>query len=114
MLEAGGMGIFKAGQRVKRMKVFVEVITAPNCPHSPKAFRAAQRIVTTMKDVVLEEVNTITQQGQERADSYGIKSTPVIAINGRVAYVGLPKEPELKHMIEMALREERDRQNYYL
>lgn len=55
----------------------------------------------------------ITEQGRARAQEYGIESTPVIAVNGQVAYIGVPGEKKLKHIIDDAVREERSRTNYF-
>ncbi len=95
------------------MTTFVEIITSPNCPHSPHAMRIAQKAVLGMGAVVVHEVSMITEAGKERADEYGVESTPTIAVNGRVAYVGVPGLREMRGMITDAIREEEQRTNYF-
>lgn len=95
------------------MATYVEVITSPNCPHSQKALRLAQRVVTTMDSVILQEVSMITQQGQQRAHDYGVKATPTIAINGRVEFVGIPEQEALREKIKYAVKDERERDSYF-
>jgi len=95
------------------MTTYVEIITSPNCPHSPKAVRLAQKIVLGMNSVVLHEVSMITDAGRARAEEYGVDSTPAIAVNGHIAYVGIPGEKRLRHIIDDAVRDERSRTNYF-
>lgn len=95
------------------MPTFVEVITSPNCPHSPRAVRMAARVVGEKKNVHFVEVSMVTHQGQEVAQAYGVSATPVIAINGRVVYVGIPTKLRLEGMIASAVREENERTNYF-
>ena len=55
----------------------------------------------------------ITQNGQQRAQEYGVKATPTIVINGRPAFVGIPDPAMLKQKINSAIRDERDRDSYF-
>ena len=66
-----------------------------------------------LDSVILHEVNMITEQGQQRAQEYGIKATPTIAINGRVAFVGIPEADALKQKIISAVKEEKSRDSYF-
>jgi small redox-active disulfide protein 1 len=95
------------------MATYIEIITSPNCPHSPKAVRVAQKVVSEMNSVILHEVSMITEAGRARAEQYGVESTPAIAVNGQIAYVGVPGEKRLKHIIDDAVREERQKTNYF-
>ena len=95
------------------MVTFVEIITSPNCPHSPKAVRMAQQVVGAMPNVHFVEVSMITSQGQQIADNYGVNATPAITINGRLAYVGVPNKKMLFEMIDTARKDEAAKLNYF-
>lgn len=94
--------------------IYIEVITSPNCPHSPKALKAASRFVSKCKfPVIVRESSIITEEGQARADELSLESTPAILINGRLTFVGVPTQDELKDAVMEAKAKERDRNTYF-
>ncbi len=95
------------------MSTYVEIITSPNCPHSPKATRLLQSVISKMGDVHFVEVSMITEKGQMIAENYGVEATPAIIINGAMAFVGVPTKSEAKGMIKDAMRSEREKTNYF-
>lgn len=50
----------------------------------------------------VEEVNTWTRSGAVRAEEYGIRAVPTIVVNGNVKkkVVGVPREKELRELVE--------------
>ncbi len=94
------------------MATYIEIITSPNCPHSPKATRMLQSMVGKMGNVHFVEISMMTQQGQEAAQNYGVEATPAIIINGNMAFVGVPTKTEFKELIKEAARELREKTNY--
>jgi hypothetical protein len=94
--------------------IYIEVITSPNCPHSPKALKAASRFVSKCKfPVIVRESSIITEEGQARADELSLESTPAILINGRLTFVGVPTQDELKDAVMEAKAKEQDRNTYF-
>lgn len=93
--------------------VYVEVITSPNCVHSPRALRIARSIAKKRKEVVLMEVSIATSEGMERAREFEVTATPTIAVNGRVAFVGVPTPEQLESIICKEIRMEKERTSYF-
>jgi len=95
------------------MATCIEVITSPNCPHSNRALRIAQKVAAEMDGILLYEVNTITEAGAQYAENLSIESTPAIIINGKLAYVGLPKKSDISKMIAEERKLQRERDSYF-
>lgn len=94
--------------------IFIEVITSPNCPHSPKALKVARELITKCKfPVILQESSIITEEGQIRAYEFNVDSTPAILINGRVAFVGVPTADELRNAVMEVKEKEEERNTYF-
>lgn len=93
--------------------VYVEVITSPNCVHSPRALRIAKNIAKKRKNIVLMEVSIATNEGMERAKEFDVAATPTIAVNGRVAFVGVPSPEQLESIISEEIRKEKERTSYF-
>jgi len=93
--------------------LYVEVITSPECTHSPKAVSAVRKAALKRKSVVLLEVSIATKQGMERAQEYSVRATPTIAVNGCVAYQGVPKAKVLDKILNDAERNEREKTSYF-
>lgn len=95
------------------MAIHLEVVTSPNCPHSPRAVRLAQQVTSKMSSVVVEEINTFTSWGKERAEQYGVTATPTFVLGGEVVFVGIPEKNQLEDILKSALREEREKNSYF-
>ena len=93
--------------------VYVEVVTSPECSHSPDAIRAVRRVARKRRNVVLLEVSMATEEGQERAKEFDVKATPTIAVNGKVAYVGVPTLETLEKLVREETENERERTSYF-
>lgn len=94
--------------------IFIEIITSPNCPHSPRALKIARKLVSKCKfPVILQESSMLTEEGQARASEFEVDSTPVIVINGRVTFIGVPSSDELEDAVMDVKAKERDRNNYF-
>lgn len=90
------------------MSSFVEIITSPNCPHSPRAVRVAQKVAFGLDGVVVREVSTITQFGAQRAEECQVQQTPTILIDGQVAYIGVPPAKRLKELLSHAAYKQKE------
>lgn len=95
------------------MSVYVQVITSPNCPHSPRAIELLQRMLGKKKNIVLEEVSMITEHGREMAEEYSIGSTPAITIDGVLTFEGMPTKKQLLEVISDAEYQEKERKSSY-
>ncbi|MEM3031019.1 MAG: thioredoxin family protein [Candidatus Micrarchaeia archaeon] len=95
--------------------VFIEVLTSPTCPHSPRALRVARKIVGKRFGVpiILREVSLATAEGAARAQEFEVSVTPTIAINGRVAFVGVPEAGELSKAVEEIVKYQGYRNSYF-
>ncbi len=79
----------------------VEVFTSPSCPHCP----AAKEVVELAKEKLENKIDvtyydTMTNEGREKAISYGVMYVPAIAIDGIIDFVGAPTLPELLNKLE--------------
>ncbi|MEM2963257.1 MAG: thioredoxin family protein [Candidatus Anstonellales archaeon] len=95
------------------MAIFLEIVTSPNCPHSPKAVKLAQEILKKTKGIGFREVNMITEWGMQRAQAFGVTATPTIILNGRVIFVGIPEKKALERVLKDEIRKEREKQSYF-
>jgi len=94
--------------------IFIEIITSPNCPHSPRALKVASKLVSKFKfPVILQECSIETEEGQARAYEFSVDSTPAVVINGRVAFLGVPSQGELKDAVMKVKEKEEERNTYF-
>ena len=50
--------------------------------------------------VEIEMMNTLTPRGRMSAIKYGIRGVPTIVVNGKKKIVGIPREKDLRKLIE--------------
>ncbi|MCX8184645.1 MAG: thioredoxin family protein [Sulfolobales archaeon] len=94
----------KSTRKISELKspVYVEVIVTPTCPYCPyaalianmiayEAYRAGNRAVVS--DIVEAYENP------DIADAYNVMSVPVVAVNKRVVFAGLPYEEQLVDVV---------------
>jgi len=93
--------------------IYVEVLTSPNCVHSPRAMKIARGLARKRKNMVLMEVSIATEQGMERAKEFDAKATPAIAVNGRLVYVGVPSPEDFESIVAREAANEKERTSYY-
>jgi protein-disulfide isomerase len=94
--------------------IHLDILTSPNCPYSPKAVRVAQKVVLKGNiPVLLREISVATQEGEDIAEAFHIDSTPTFAINGKIAFVGVPAPDVLSGIILDEIKRERERTNYF-
>ena len=84
------------------MATTVEVITSPDCIRSSKALRIVREVAARMEGVLLYEVNLISEAGRQYARTLNVEATPALVVNGKVAYVGLPKKEMAQKIICVA------------
>ncbi len=94
--------------------IYIEVLTSPNCVHSPKAMRVARMAVMRSGDaIILREVSIASAEGADRAEALRVEATPAIMINGAIAYVGVPTLGALRRMVSETVAKEKERNSYF-
>ncbi len=95
--------------------IHLDIVTSPNCPYSPRALRIAQRVIMRQQGalILLREISVATPEGEELAESFSIDSTPTFAINGKIAFVGVPAPDVLAQIIKEEMDKERSRNSYF-
>ncbi len=86
-----------------RKKIVIEVIVTPPCPYCPYAAVMANMFAYISRKLGHGSITSIIVEAYENpdiADKYYVTTVPVIAINGRVAFVGLPYEEQLLEAIK--------------
>jgi glutaredoxin len=79
--------------------VLIEIFVAPEgCPSCGKAQRLLKQVASDYPDVDVREIH-ITEAPQRVVD-YGVFSTPFIVIDGAVAFVGVPREADLRERLK--------------
>ena len=78
--------------------MLIEIFIAPEgCSSCGKAQRLVRQIAPDYAGVEVREVH-ITE-APDRVVEYGVFSTPFIVIDGEVAFVGVPRERDLRERI---------------
>jgi glutaredoxin len=78
--------------------VLIEIFVAPDgCPSCGKAQRLVRQIAPDYPDVEVREIHIL--DAPDRVVEYGVFSTPFIVIDGKLEFVGVPKENDLRHRL---------------
>lgn len=84
--------------------VWIEVLTSPTCAYCNTVKMRVNRVVEELKvkriDVAVKEVDVLKQP--EIRLKYEITSTPALAVNGKLVFIGVPREDEIRRIIEEA------------
>ncbi len=86
-------------------KVHIETIVTPSCPYCPYAVLLANMFAYEAYKRGNPKVISDTVEAYENpdiADKYGVTSVPAIAINGRIAFVGVPYEEDFIRYVQYA------------
>ena len=75
--------------------MLIEIFVAPDgCPSCGKAQRLVHQIAPDYPGVEVREIHIL--DAPDRVVSYGVFSTPFIVIDGKLEFVGVPKESALR------------------
>lgn len=72
------------------------LVTREGCVHCAQTKEILKKIKPEYPELAIEEVDMITQKGQELISKYGIMSSPGIIINDELFAVGGATEKELR------------------
>ena len=100
-------------ERIKKINVpvHIEVVVTPQCPYCPYAALLANMFAfeawkAGRRDFIADTVEAY--ENPDIADKYNVTSVPAIAINGVLAFVGVPYEEDFIDRIErVALKHEK-------
>ncbi|AEM38825.1 glutaredoxin-like domain protein [Pyrolobus fumarii 1A] len=100
-------------ERIKRINkpVHIEVVVTPQCPYCPYAALLANMFAfeawkAGRRDFIADTVEAY--ENPDIAEKYGVTTVPAIAINGVLAFVGVPYEEDFIDRIErIVLRREK-------
>jgi thioredoxin 1 len=86
--------LMKQQKEASKPPVVIEVFTSPTCPHCPRALSMAQELAAQMPGVKVFEISTGTPQGFAKAALYGVQAVPMVFINRKRSFVGVPPSVE--------------------
>ncbi len=69
--------------------VKVTILTTKSCPYCPSAKKLWQDVKKEHK-FDYEEVDALSEKGQELVAKHGVMSVPTTLIDGKVAFTGVP------------------------
>ena len=77
-------------------KINMTLVTREGCVHCAQTKELLKKIQPEYTDLVVEEIDMTTPQGQELISKFGIMSSPGIIINGELFSMGGTTEKELR------------------
>ncbi len=75
----------------------LKVLSTPGCPSCEVAMRIAQKLQGEFPDLSIEKIDMI--EHPEVSVQYRIFSAPGVVINGKLEFVGAPKEKQLREKL---------------
>lgn len=80
----------------------IEILTSPGCTGCDKAKKVVRDFVEAKRNIFDGLTWKITDlvEHPELVSKYGIMSTPAVVINGKLEFVGVPKDKKLLERIE--------------
>jgi alkyl hydroperoxide reductase subunit AhpF len=81
--------------------IHIEVFVSPRCPYGPALARMAHKMAIESNRITADVIDI--HEARQLVEHYGIRATPTVAIQGRVAFVGDRSEDELlEHVVRAA------------
>jgi glutaredoxin len=85
--------------------VKVEILVSPSCVYCDSVKRRVYKVVEEFKtrkiDVNVKEIDVLKHP--EIMLKYEISSTPALAVNGELTFIGVPKEDEIRRKLQDAV-----------
>ena len=82
----------------KEKKILIEIVTAQGCSKCQRGTEKIRNQLKNIPEINIKEINLI--ENPEIAVKYKIMTTPVLIINNKLEFTGVPDEKELKKVIE--------------
>jgi len=88
-----------------KSRVYIEVVVTPSCPYCPYAVLLANMLAyeawrSGRRAVIADTVEAY--ENPDIADKYNVMSVPAIALNGKLAFIGVPYEEDFINYIVAA------------
>ena len=78
--------------------MLIEIFVAPDgCPSCGKAQRLVHDVVQDYSGIEVREIHIL--DAVERVVAYGVFTTPFIVMDGELAFVGVPRESDLRSRV---------------
>lgn len=78
--------------------MLIEIFVAPEgCPSCGSARALVEKVARDYPDVTVREIHIM--DAADRVAAYGVFSTPFIVMDGALAFVGTPRESDLRARI---------------
>lgn len=82
--------------------MLIEIFVAPEgCPSCGHAGRLVRKVACDYAGVEVRDVHVT--EAVERLLEYAVFTTPFVVIDGRMEFIGVPREPELRRRLERRL-----------
>ncbi len=86
--------------------VKVEILVSPRCAYCDAVKKRVYKVVEELKaqkiDIRVEEIDVLKHP--EIMLKYEISSTPALAVNGRLTFIGVPKEDEIRRHLQSLVK----------
>jgi glutaredoxin len=83
--------------------MLIEIFVAPvGCPSCGKAGQLVKQVAADYPQVEIREIDIV--DAVDRVAQYGVFSTPFIVMDGKLEFVGVPREKDLRGRIAEHLR----------
>ncbi len=94
----------------------IYLFTSPTCPNCPPAKKLIHEFMKTRNDFVLKEFSTMTQEGYNKANKYGVMSVPAFIIEGPgysqpIGLVGLQTEKSMHKYLDLSYGIEKQKES---
>jgi glutaredoxin len=86
------------------MVVRIDLFTSVFCPHSKEASNLMKNMASRFRgEIDCNEIHIETSEGRKKARIIGVKATPTVVVDGRIAFVGVPSREDLVREITKRL-----------
>ena len=83
--------------------MLIEIFVAPDgCPACGRAEKLVRRIVSEYPGVEVRDVHIL--DAPDRVVQYGVFTTPFLVFDGRLEFVGVPRESDLRERLQQKLQ----------
>jgi len=85
----------------------IEVFTSPTCPYCPSAVKVANEVAKERADVIVEELDTYSDEGSRKALQFQVMTVPTVFVNGPMhneilAISGVPSKEKLNELVDIS------------
>lgn len=78
----------------------LELYTHEGCFSGTDASGFIQKVLRDFPDVFFQEVDMLEVPGRTKAAEMGIRMSPTLVYNGKIAFIGIPSEKKLRELLK--------------